>query len=116
MDPNYRTYDISVKVDSRPSAVRVLDTAASVVIQHLKILPEAQETFARLVATNAAAMSQPDRQLPKGDLSCLVDLVPDMASLMQAERNAGAKDLVILGGLGLDSPLPKTEWEQLGAR
>jgi len=52
----------------------------------------------------------------KGDFSCLVDLVPDMASLMQAERNAGAKDLVILGGLGLDSPLPKTEWEQLGAR
>ncbi len=70
----------------------------------------------RLVAINAAAMSQPDRQLPKGDLSCLVDLVPDMASLMQAERNAGAKNLVILGGLVLVSPLPKTEWEQLGAR
>lgn len=70
----------------------------------------------RLVAINAAEMSQPDRQSPKGDLSCLVDLVPDMASLMQAERNVGAKNLVILGGLVLVSPLPKTEWEQLGAR
>jgi hypothetical protein len=75
-----------------------------------------QRLHRALLTSNAAAMSQPDRQLPKGDLSCLVDLVPDMASLMQAERNAGAKDLVILGGLGLDSPLPKTEWEQLGAR
>ena len=61
-------------------------------------------------------MSQSDRQLPNGDLSCLVDLVPDMASLMQAERNVGGKDLVILGGLVLVSPLPKTEWEQLGAK
>ena len=69
-----------------------------------------------LVLTNAAAMSQPDRQSPKGDLSCLVDLVPDMASLTQAERNVGAKELVILGGLLLVAPLPKTEWEQLRTR
>ena len=61
-------------------------------------------------------MSQPDRQSPKGDLSCLVDFVPDMASLMQAERNVGAKNLVILGGLVLVSPLPETQWEQLRAR
>ena len=70
----------------------------------------------RLVAINAAEMSQPDRQSPKGDLSCLVDLVPDMASLMLAERNVAAKNVVILSGLALVAPLPETQWEQLRAR